>query len=256
MTEKLLALTTDEIKKGYSFHLETESFVCNICGKSYQTGEIFEAAGRYYDASRMIQVHINDTHSDVFGTLVSYDKKNTGITENQKELLELMYSGLSDNEIAKKTGVAPATVRHQKFVFRERVKQAKLFMAIYELAAEGALKRKKSPSEEDEILDIHTGATMVDDRYVITKAEEEQILSTVFSSLAPLKLKVFSPKEKKKLVILKKIAAQFERGRRYPEKELNEILKDIFEDFATIRRYLIEYGFMERTNDCREYWLK
>jgi hypothetical protein len=256
MTEKLLAFTTDEIKKGYSFDADTECYVCNICGKSYQTGEIFEAAGRYYDAPRMIQVHMNDTHSDVFGALLSYDKKYTGLTENQKELLELMYSGLADNEIAKKTGVAPATVRHQKFVFRERAKQAKLFLSIYELAAEGASKRKKSPSGEDEILDIHSGATMVDDRYVITKAEEEQILSTVFFSLTPLKLKVFSPKEKKKIVILKKIAAQFELGRRYSEKELNKILQDIFDDFATIRRYLIEYGFMERTNDCKEYWLK
>lgn len=27
------------------------------------------------------------------------------------------------------------------------------------------------------------------------------------------------------------------------------------EDYVTIRRYLIEYGFMERTNDCKEYWI-
>jgi hypothetical protein len=256
MTEKLLQLTTEDMKNGYSYNHAEESYVCNICGKIYQTGEIFEAAGRYFEASRMVEVHVKDAHGDAFGVLVSYDKKYTGLTDHQKELLELMYSGLSDNEIAKKTGVAPATVRHQKFMFRERAKQAKLFLSIYELAAEGALKRKKSPSEEDEILDIHTGATMVDDRYVITKAEEEQILSTVFSSLSPLKLKVFSSKEKKKIVILKKIAGQLTQGKRYTEKELNEILKDIYEDFATMRRYLIEYGFMERTNDCREYWLK
>ena len=36
----------------------------------------------------------------------------------------------------------------------------------------------------------------------------------------------------------------------------NSVLKLIYEDYATIRRYLIEYGFMERTNDCKEYWVK
>jgi len=63
-------------------------------------------------------------------------------------------------------------------------------------------------------------------------------------------------KEKKKIVILKKISGQFEESRHYSEKEINTILKAIFEDYATIRRYLIEYGFMMRTTDCKEYWIK
>ena len=58
------------------------------------------------------------------------------------------------------------------------------------------------------------------------------------------------------VVILKTIAGQFERDRKYSEKELNGILKDINEDFATIRRYLIESGFLDRTDDGKEYWLK
>jgi hypothetical protein len=109
---------------------------------------------------------------------------------------------------------------------------------------------------DDELIDIHNGAKMLDDRYLITNEEENKIIASAFESLKPLKLKLFSSKEKKKIVILRKIASQFEKGRKYSEKEVNAILKDIFEDFATIRRYLIEYGFMERTNDCREYWLK
>jgi len=27
-------------------------------------------------------------------------------------------------------------------------------------------------------------------------------------------------------------------------------------DHATLRRYLIEYGFLERTQDCGTYWVK
>ena len=97
---------------------------------------------------------------------------------------------------------------------------------------------------------------MVDERYQITIEEENTIISNIFSSLEPLKLKNLSPKEKKKIVILKKISSRFERERKYSEKEVNGILEDIYDDFATIRRYLIEYGFMDRTNDGKEYWLK
>lgn len=63
------------------------------------------------------------------------------------------------------------------------------------------------------------------------------------------------PKEKNKVVIFGKIAEQFEYGKRYSEQEVNEILKPIYEDYMTIRRYLIMYGFMERTKDGRQYWL-
>ncbi|RIJ63707.1 DUF2087 domain-containing protein [Rummeliibacillus sp. POC4] len=27
-------------------------------------------------------------------------------------------------------------------------------------------------------------------------------------------------------------------------------------DYVSLRRYLIEYGFMERTDDCSIYWVK
>lgn len=76
----------------------------------------------------------------------------------------------------------------------------------------------------------------------------------MFESLEPLKLRVFSAKEKRKVVALTKIVEQFEPGRTYTEKEVNGILRDIFDDYVTLRRYLIEYGFLERTRDCRTYW--
>ena len=104
-------------------------------------------------------------------------------------------------------------------------------------------------------LEIHAGAKMVDERYMATAEETQKIISTYFSSLNPPVLKEFPPKEKKKLVILRVISEQFEKGKRYGEKEVNQILKSIYEDHAVIRRYLIDYGFMGRTRDCAEYCL-
>ncbi len=97
---------------------------------------------------------------------------------------------------------------------------------------------------------------MVDARYEITQQEEQKILSTVFASMQPLRLKTFPPKEKKKVVILRTIAKEFEEGIRYSEVQVNEILKDIYPDYVTLRRYLIEYGYLERTRDGSAYWKK
>ena len=103
--------------------------------------------------------------------------------------------------------------------------------------------------------EIHRGATMVDERYMATAIEVKKTISTYFVSENPLVLKSFPARQKKKIIVLGVIAKQFEKDRQYSDKEVDEMLASIFEDFATIRRYLIEYGFMERTKDGSLYWL-
>jgi hypothetical protein len=61
-------------------------------------------------------------------------------------------------------------------------------------------------------------------------------------------------KQKDKLVLLRLIAGLFQEGRRYAEKEVNAILAPVWPDHVTIRRYLIEYRFLDRKTDCSEYW--
>ncbi|MDP9356578.1 MAG: DUF2087 domain-containing protein, partial [Chloroflexota bacterium] len=41
---------------------------------------------------------------------------------------------------------------------------------------------------------------------------------------------------------------RFEPGREYPEKEVNAILRSAHEDVATLRRDLVDFGFMVRAN--------
>lgn len=57
---------------------------------------------------------------------------------------------------------------------------------------------------------------------------------------------------KKRLVILKWLVNQFESDRKYPEREINEIIKRHHPDFATLRRDFITNGLMER--DHGVYW--
>ncbi len=155
---------------------------------------------------------------------------------------------MTDKEIAEKNSVATATIRHQRFVLRERAKQAKLYLAIYDLAM--------CKNDSEELIKPHHGATMVDERYVSTISEQEKILSTYFEKTDQLVLKSLPAKEKKKLIVLRRISEEFNRDTEYTEKEINDVLKQINPDIASVRRYLIEYGFLDRTTDCRKYWIK
>ena len=95
---------------------------------------------------------------------------------------------------------------------------------------------------------------MAADRYMIPDEEREKIIKGAFSSLSPLVLRAIPPKDKKKTVVLGRIAEALEPDRRYTEKEINEFLKGIYPDFVSLRRYLIEYGLVDRERDCSAYW--
>ena len=58
---------------------------------------------------------------------------------------------------------------------------------------------------------------------------------------------------KKREIVLLEIAKQFERGREYDEKEVNEIIHLFHEDHCTIRREMIACGIMARQKET--YWL-
>lgn len=247
-------LTAREIADGYTFDESRNAYICTDCGKVFETSEIFCFADRYFEASRAVRMHAASEHGNRLSEILLSEDKYLQLTDNQKELLRLFSEGISDSEAAGRLHVSPSTVRHQRFVFREKAKAAKMYMAVWEMVTAGSVKNKIAAGSE--LLPVHGGAKMIDERYEITEEENAKIIASVFTSMEPLKLKVFSSKEKKKIVTLRKIAGQFEKDRKYTEKEVNGILADIYDDYAVIRRYLIEYGFMNRTRDCSSYWLQ
>lgn len=53
----------------------------------------------------------------------------------------------------------------------------------------------------------------------------------------------------KRLIVLRQLAETvFERKRKYPEKEVNQLLAVRYPDAASLRRYLVDEGFMARKN--------
>lgn len=48
------------------------------------------------------------------------------------------------------------------------------------------------------------------------------------------------------------MAQRFEPGERYTERQVNAELSSLYDDTATLRRYLVDEGFLDRADG--EYW--
>jgi hypothetical protein len=66
------------------------------------------------------------------------------------------------------------------------------------------------------------------------------------------RLQTMPAKRAKRLVVLDHIARVFEPGVRYPETEVNALLRAFHPDYAMVRRYLVDEGFLAR--DHGVYW--
>ncbi len=62
------------------------------------------------------------------------------------------------------------------------------------------------------------------------------------------KLKALPVQRKKKIIILHEFMKLFKAGMQYSETEINELITHQYEDYCTVRRLLIEEGFMNRKN--------
>jgi DNA-binding transcriptional ArsR family regulator len=66
------------------------------------------------------------------------------------------------------------------------------------------------------------------------------------------RLKTIPAQQKKLVIILRRLAQEFVPGMRYPEKQVNDILRAFHDDTASLRRELVGYRLLER--DHGEYW--
>jgi len=79
--------------------------------------------------------------------------------------------------------------------------------------------------------------------------DEEAVLRTFFRGGRLTEIPV---KEAKRRIVLERIAMEFEPGRRYDEREVNVIVGAFHNDYASVRRHLVDGGFLDR--DHGVYW--
>ncbi|MDQ3932154.1 MAG: DUF2087 domain-containing protein [Actinomycetota bacterium] len=79
--------------------------------------------------------------------------------------------------------------------------------------------------------------------------DERQVLARFFQGRRLLEI---PSQRSKRRVVLERIALDFEPGVRYPESEVNARLVRYHDDYAAVRRYLVDEGFLDRAEG--EYW--
>lgn len=60
-------------------------------------------------------------------------------------------------------------------------------------------------------------------------------------------------KEKDKIALFDYLSERFETGKIYSESEVNLTLRPVYDDHAVLRRYMVDYGYLERSTDGSEY---
>ncbi|HEX5726935.1 MAG TPA: metalloregulator ArsR/SmtB family transcription factor [Longimicrobiaceae bacterium] len=150
----------------------------------------------------------------------------------------------SVGELAEIVGLKEPTISHHL---------AKLHEAgLVEMRPEGTahLYRLASDALQQLSRDLFTPEKMVS---LAGQAEgdawERKVLGTF---LAGERLTKIPDTRKKRDVVLRWLATRFEYGRRYPEPEVNEIIKRHHVDSATLRRELVGARLLQRENAV--YW--
>jgi biotin operon repressor len=61
-------------------------------------------------------------------------------------------------------------------------------------------------------------------------------------------------KQKKLMPVLRYLTQRFEPGRQYTEREVNDIIRQLHDDYVTLRRLLIDFHFLDRHSGGSVYW--
>ena len=80
--------------------------------------------------------------------------------------------------------------------------------------------------------------------------EDVKVLASYFQPDG--RLKDIPRQLKKKLAIYRYIIMEFQPARSYTEREVNEMLMRFFDDYCSLRRDLVDLGFLNRDHGI--YW--
>jgi hypothetical protein len=86
-------------------------------------------------------------------------------------------------------------------------------------------------------------AALEDPTYDAARREQERVVARLFTDG---RLAQVPAKRRTRAAALLEVLTRFEPGRVYTEPEVNEVLLGVHEDFAYLRRELVNYRYLER----------
>jgi hypothetical protein len=180
---------------------------------------------------------------DEFHDLVQFLK---GLAdESRLKLLGLLATReMTVRDLARQLALKEPTVSHHL----SRLEQ----LGLVQMRAEGNAHRYRLQSDSlhrlsRDLFTVEQVASIADQ--VEGENWERKILRTYFEGD---RLTRIPSTRKKRNVVLNWLVLQFDPDRRYPEAQVNEIIKRHHEDTATLRREMIMTGLMERKDGV--YW--
>jgi predicted transcriptional regulator len=153
----------------------------------------------------------------------------------------------SVEELAELLKLKPSTVSHHLARLSEAglVKsRAESYYSVYQLDQDMLKEKTRSMFSQQELSSVasEVDADAYDKKVIKDYARRDGSLKTL-------------PSQRKKLdAILRYVVKAFDMGKRYSEKQVNEILARYHEDTATLRRELVGSGLMQREGGGGEYW--
>lgn len=93
-----------------------------------------------------------------------------------------------------------------------------------------------------------------DDSWIDDLDMEEWEKKVMYDYFENGRLKFIPTKELKLIVVLGFLSQQFEENRDYTEREVNEVLSRYHEDFARLRRELVDGHYLGRERGGSRYW--
>lgn len=165
--------------------------------------------------------------------------------ENRLKIVGLLaQQPRSVDELAAMLQLTPPTVSHHlaKLLNADLVEaQAQQYYSVYSLRA------KVLREMAQEILTGERLAESVED------IDQDAFSNKVLADFVVRgRLKTIPSQLKKRQVILQWLVKRFEQGKNYPEKRVNEMLGSCHEDFATLRRELVDAKLLARKDGM--YW--
>jgi len=189
------------------------------------------------------------TDQEQINTLLSFFKALAD--ENRLKIVGLLAQKPSSVEaLADALGLSASTTSHHL----ARLSKSGLVSAradghyyIYSLNTDALRGMSQHLLQEENLPALSQGA-------VITEGDlfESKVMKAFVDSAGYIT--AFPAQEKKFLVLLRYVVKAFEPGQRYPEKEVNEVLKRYNEDTASLRRGMVEYKLMQREGGGGVYW--
>lgn len=139
--------TVEDLIRGYIYDEIHRTYICLYCGEIYEEDLIYNDGEKLCSARRAVEVHIAEAHKSQFDFLIGLEKKHTGLTDRQIEIFHILYNESDNRVISEQMETTPATVRSYRFKMRERLRQSKVYSALYYLIEEQNAENKNLETE-------------------------------------------------------------------------------------------------------------